>query len=681
MSATGAVEVAARPRADRTRLVSWLFLVLIAILSVELLFCIRRESQTWDEACHIFAGYSYWTRGDFRMNPEHPPLVKLLTTLPLLGLNLRVPEHPKFFSKEEDFTTGTDFLYKNNAEQILFRTRMMAGCLTVLLALVLYCAVRRMFGTGAALIGLFLLVIEPNILAHGMVITTDIGFTCFLFATVYAFYRYVQEPSAGKLVLTGLAAGLALASKHSGILVLPILCLLAACEVLPRKGGCKEERASQSIFRKPGGRLAASVLAIGVIAIITLWAFYGFRSQPRAGINAEAEVIAYAGQLKHPFQTRIISEFTNWHLLPQAYLYGLTDVEVTAEFSHSYILGTIYPHGKWFYFPIAFVIKTTVALMLLLLFVPFLARKHPERRREWIFLSIPPVVYFIVAMSSGMNIGVRHILPVYPFLFALGGWAAWTLMQRSRAWAYAIACLLLFSLISSARAFPVYLAYSNELWGGPASTYKYLSDSNADWGQQLKATKRYLDARHVDHCWFAYFADVVTDPTYYGIPCKPLTTIASVWLQPSIDVPAKIDGPVLISSSVLTGYEFGPGSLNPYEQFLHLQPTAVIEDGIFVFDGNFEIPLAAARNHVTQAQLARHANQMERALSEAQTAATLAPHSVPAQAELGDVLSQLKRTEEAHQAYEKALLLAQTEYPEFQAGWVSGLKQALKEKQ
>ena len=119
MSATGAVEVAARPRADRTRLVSWLFLVLIAILSVELLFCIRRESQTWDEACHIFAGYSYWTRGDFGMNPEHPPLVKLLTTLPLLGLNLRVPEHPKFFSKEEDFTTGTDFLYKNNAEQIL----------------------------------------------------------------------------------------------------------------------------------------------------------------------------------------------------------------------------------------------------------------------------------------------------------------------------------------------------------------------------------------------------------------------------------------------------------------------------------------------------------------------------------------------------------------------------------
>jgi tetratricopeptide (TPR) repeat protein len=320
-------------------------------------------------------------------------------------------------------------------------------------------------------------------------------------------------------------------------------------------------------------------------------------------------------------------------------------------------------------------------LMMLLLFVPFLARKHPERRREWFFLSIPPAIYFMVAMSSGMNIGVRHILPVYPFVIALAGWAAWTLVQRGRAWTYVIASLLLFTVISSVQAFPVYLAYSNELWGGPASTYRYLSDSNADWGQQLKATKKYLDARHLDHCWFAYFADVVTDPTYYGIPCKPLTTIASVWLQPSIDVPAKVEGPVLISSSVLTGYEFGPGSLNPYEQFLHLQPTAVIQDGIFVFDGKFEIPLAAARNHVTQAQLAMQAGQMERALAEAQTAATLAPDSVPAQAELGGVLSRLKRTEEAHQAYEKALVLAQSVHPEFQVGWVSGLKRALQAKQ
>ena len=300
-----------------------------------------------------------------------------------------------------------------------------------------------------------------------------------------------------------------------------------------------------------------------------------------------------------------------------------------------------------------------------------------EKGRELVFMAIPAALYFLVAMTSGMNIGVRHILPIYPFLMALAAWAAWDLMQRRRQWVYVIGCLLVFTAVSSVRAYPAYIAYSNELWGGPANTYKYLSDSNVDWGQQLKATKRYLDSRHVDHCWFAYFADVVVDPAYYGIPCKPLTTIASVWLQPSIDVPARIEGPVLISAGVLSGYEFGPGQLNPYDQFQHIRPTAVIENGVFVFDGQFDIPLAAARNHVTQAQLAMQADQLDRALSEAQTAVALYPDSVATQSALGDVLSKLKRTDEARQAFQRALSLAQSVHPEFEAGSIAGLRQAL----
>jgi tetratricopeptide (TPR) repeat protein len=223
----------------------------------------------------------------------------------------------------------------------------------------------------------------------------------------------------------------------------------------------------------------------------------------------------------------------------------------------------------------------------------------------------------------------------------------------------------------------VYLAYSNELWGGPSQTYRYLTDSNADWGQQLKAVKKYLESRHTQDCWFAYFAAVVVDPTYYGVNCKPLTTIASVWLQPKIDIPASIDGPVLISAGVLSGYEFGPGQLNPYAQFQQLRPTAVIEDGVFVFDGHFEIPLAAALNHTTRAQLAVRANNLQDALSEAQAAAALAPHSLQAQAELGDVLRRLGRTEESRAAFQKALTSAETIGPEFQRGWVPGLKVAV----
>jgi hypothetical protein len=642
--------------------------LLIGVLCAELMLSIRHESQTWDEACHIFAGYSYWTRADFGMNPEHPPLVKLLAAAPLLGMSLHVPPHPGYFSKEEDFVTATEFVYKNDAEKILFRTRTAVALLTVLLAVMLFVAARKMFGAGPALVALCLLVLEPNILAHGMVVTTDIALTLFLFASVYFYYRFAERPSWLRFGLTGVTAGLALATKHSGILVFPVLVVLAIYEVVLTTSGLRLRRFGQQF---------AAIAGMGIIAVAVLWASYGFHVEPRAGVDAQAHVIAYASRLQHPFQAKMISGFAQWHLLPEPYLYGLADVGFTAEFSHSYLLGTIYPHGRWFYFPVAFVIKTTLVLLILVLLVPFVAKYRPEYRRELSYLSIPALLYLLVAMTSGMNIGVRHILPIYPFLIAMGGWAAWCLIKRRRSWSYVIGCWLIFNVISSIRAYPAYIAYSNELWGGPSQTYRYLSDSNADWGQQLKATKQYLDSRRVEHCWFAYFADVVVDPSYYGIRCKPLTTIASVWLQPSIDVPSTIEGPVLISAGVLSGYEFGPGPLNPYDQFQRIKPTAVIEDGVFVYDGMFAISLASARNHVTQAQLAMRSGQMQSALSEAQAAVQLAPDSVEAQTQLGEVLSQLKRPGEARQAFQRALASAQSVHPEFQSGAIPGLREAL----
>ena len=650
---------------------------LLIVLLLELTFSIRRESQTWDEACHIFAGYNYWKNGNFGDNPEHPPLVKLLATLPLLPLALKVPDHPGIFSKEEDFLTATPFLYDNDASMILFRSRMAVALLTLLLALLVFAAAREMFGDIAALIALALFVLEPNILAHGAVVATDMGMSCFLLATVYAFYRYAKKPTSGRLAITGLALGLGLATKHSAILIVPILFALAIVEIARGRNGAlgiRETRSKQAL------RMLFALVVIGVVAVAILWAFYGFRFQPKAGLDAMERFTEYAGRLKSPVQKDMILAAGHWHLLPLAYLYGLADVGMVADFSHSYVLGTVYPHGVWFYFPVAFAIKTTLGLMILLALIPYvLARSQVKCRRELLYIALPPAIYFGVAVASTLNIGVRHILPVYPFLAILAGWTAWQLIQRQRRWVYVVAILLLWNAVSSLRTYPVYLAYSNELWGGPSQTYRYLSDSNADWGQQLIAARKYLDSRHVQNCWMAYFAAVVADPAYYGVNCKPLTTIASVWLQPTIDVPASIDGPVLISAGVLSGYEFGPGELNPYEQFQHIRPTAVIEDGLFVFDGHFKIPLASALNHVTRAQIAARDNRLQDALSEAETAVTLAPRSVQAQAELGDILRQLKRPDESRAAFQKALESAQTIRPEFQHGWIPGLKRVAEE--
>jgi len=649
---------------------------LLVILALELILSIRRETQTWDEACHIFAGYSYWTRGDFGMNPEHPPLVKLLASIPLLPLSLNVPAHDKVFSKEKDFTSAEQFVYSNNADQILFRARLAAALLTFLLGLLLFAATREMFGTPAAFLALILFVLEPNILAHGALVTTDMGLTCFLFMTVYAFYWYVKAPSRRTLGVLALAAGLSLATKHSGILIFPILLVLAVADFLITR---KSPTTPTEYAAQHGFHLARAVFLTAVAAVVILWASYGFRFHPRNGFDAEQRLISYASRLNHPLQEQLITSFARWHLLPQSYLYGLADVGITASFSHTYLFGKVYPHGQWFYFPAAFLIKTSLALIIFLLLLPvaIVARGAPYRRELW-FLTLPPVVYLAVPMSSGMNIGVRHILPIYPFLIILAGWTAAELARYRRPWRYGVAFVLVFGAVSSLRAFPVYLSFANELWGGPANTYRYLTDSNVDWGQQLQAVKRYLDSRHVQNCWFAYFADVVVDPRYYGIPCNPLTTIASVWLQPSIDVPPSVDGPVLISASVLSGYEFGPGPLNPYDQFQRLTPTAVIEHGVFVFDGHFDIPLAAALNHVTQAQLLDQAGNLDQGLEEAQTAVRLAPGSVQTQAELGHILEKLNRKDEARQAFQAALILSNSIRPEFQKGWVPGLRESLR---
>jgi Dolichyl-phosphate-mannose-protein mannosyltransferase len=649
---------------------------LLIVLAVELSLSIRRETQTWDEACHIFAGYSYWTRGDFAMNPEHPPLVKLLATLPLLSMPLKVSPREKVFSKEEDFISAKQFVYSNDAEKIMFRTRMMASLLTLALAVLIFIAAHEMFGSLPAFLALTLFVFEPNILAHGALVTTDMALSCFLFATVYAFYRYRKKPSVARLMLVGLAAGFSLAAKHSGILVFPILIALAVCELWREPRPAAPSGTSRSVHVT---RLAGALVVVALMAVLILWASYGFHFHPQPGVDAEARVADYSARLNSPLQKNLITDFAHWRLLPESYLYGLADVGITAGFSRTYLFGKIYPHGQWFYFPAAFLIKSTVTLIIFLLLVPFaIVLRGARHRRELWFMTIPLVISFAVAISSGMNIGVRHVLPIYPFLMVFAGWAAAQFIRHRRRWAWMVAVVMAFGVVSSLRVFPTYIAYSNELWGGPANTYKYLSDSNVDWGQQLKSVKAYLDQRHAKNCWFAYFGEVVIDPHYYGIPCKPLTTISTVWLQPSIDVPASIDGPVLISAGVLSGYEFGPGSLNPYDQFQRLSPTAVIEHGVFVFDGHFEIPLASALNRVTQAQLLEQSGHVDQALAEAQIAAALAPDSVQTQAELGSLLMKVKRQDEAHQAIQRALTQATTVHPEMQIGWVPGLRNALR---
>lgn len=648
---------------------------MLCVLFLQLALTARANSITWDEDDHIYAGYMSLKHADFGLNPEHPPLVKMLAAVPLLNLQIQMPPLQGRFFKLDAFLGGKDFIFKNDFEMMVFRARIAASLLTLILALLVFLATREMFGTGAAFIALGLLMFDPNLLAHGAVVGTDVGLSCFMFGSIYAFYRYVKAPSVWRIVLVGLVTGLGLASKYTAILIFPMLLLLAICEVLRKgKDGDAEVPTGKRVLR-----LATALVIVSVIAIPVLWAFYGFRYQARAdGLQLNPPLPEFVQQLSRPHDTQLLSAVARWHLLPESYVYGLADVRIMSDFYTSYIFGRIYPHGVWFYFPAAFAIKSSLTLLILLLLAAWtIATRRLTAWREMLFLTIPPALHLLVAMAAGMNIGLRHILPMYPFLFVLVAGAAWTLIQRDRRWAYFVVALLLFQAVSSARTYPAYIAYANELWGGPSRTYKYLSDSNADWGQQLKATKRYLDQRGVKDCWFVYFAEGVVSARDYGIPCRPLPTNDTLWVGQSIDAPPVIDGTVLISASDLSGFEFGAPALNPYEQFKQLRPTAVIDYGVFVFDGHFELPLAAAHSHAQKAETLLEAKQLPAALAEAQQAVTLAPDALKPNALVGDVLTAMQRPQEARPFYEKALTLAKTVAPEFQQGWVGPLEAKL----
>ncbi|HEY2857002.1 MAG TPA: glycosyltransferase family 39 protein [Terracidiphilus sp.] len=643
-------------------------LVLLAIQAGQVIYVVHRESLTFDEGNHMFAGYMMWKTGDYGLNPEHPPLVKLLATLPILGEDLWTPPLKGRQFKAEAYLDGRDWLMRNDggSQWLIFRMRLAAGLLAIGMSLVVFAAAREWFGTTAGLVALALATFDPNLLGHSALVVTDMGVTLFFLASIYGFYRYVKQPTMARLALAGIVAGLLLATKHSGILLAPMLVLLIVWEIATAAKGTRAR-----VIARLGGAFAAIV----IIGVVVLWGFYGFRYAARPAGLSFPTVAEYSHNLSH-FDQAGLGFFAKLHLLPESYLIGLADVKQMAQFYPTFILGKQLAHAVWWYFPVVILIKTTLGMLALMVLAAFaLVTKRLRGARELAFLLIPWAVYLAVAMASGMNIGSRHILPLFAMSAILAGGAAAALTSgRQRAWMWACGVLIALHIASGLSAFPNYIPYANEAWGGPKNVHNLLSDANADWAQQLIQVKAWQDRHPGEECWFAYFAWPEIDPAMYGVTCHHLPNIDSFWLGGAEPVPATITGNVLISAGDLSGCEWPTEQMNSFRAFQSLKPVETIDDGVFVYRGTFDMRQAAAQSRAFVAMPMMWKGDAAGALPLAREAVATDPTEIMSQTARGDAAAALGMKDEARAAWTAALNEAKKLEPDAQPSYVPDLE-------
>jgi hypothetical protein len=462
---------------------------LLALMGANLLGAVWRKGLTADEFYHIPAGYYHLTAGEFRINTEHPPLFKMLAAVPLLFVPLEAPRlrdeaataEPRRRTEE-----ALELFWRANTgrfETVAFRARVPEILVTLALGWLVYVYARWLFGRRAALFAVALYVFEPTMLAHGRVVQTDVpaAFSYLLF--FFTLHTYVRAPTARRALLLGLAAGLALATKLSLVVVAPVFALAAGVmfALAPRRG-----------WSRKGVALQAA--AVAVVALLFVNATYYFQRGPlpegdlayivRQTPRAAGAVTACMGALSKA--------------VPAPFLFGLYQVWVHNRNGHlASVLGRYGFEGWWYYFPVAFALKTTLPFLLTALAAVAWAARRLVRRRERRMLALlaPLLLYALAAMSSRIDIGVRHLLPVFPFLFILGG-ALFDRMLRARRRSYTLAVVLLMCWVvfEAARTFPHYVPYMNQLaWRRPH--WYYLGDSNVEWGDDVRELALYLRAR------------------------------------------------------------------------------------------------------------------------------------------------------------------------------------------
>lgn len=519
----------------------WPFVVAalcLGFFSIRAISSLTQESATFDETTYFGLGkyllkYHRW---DVPGAILHPPLSFYIHSIPLMFAPTdehvwdydSAPQRDLQFLGTLDYARGQALLSSpaNQGDRLLDLARAMMVLPAVFLGWFVFLWSRTLYGNLDAILAIVLYSFSPNILAHARLITPDILVTTFTFVTVYYFWRWHRYGRMANAIMGGVCLGLALLSKFTAILLLPICLVLAL------------------LWRMRGSRVKIGYyLIFAIIGVAILFLGYGMDLNP--------------------------------------YLDGIVfQRERSVAGGMNYLMGHYSNQGWWDYFIVAFLIKTPLPTLIFLAvaLACFIVR---VRQGQWIdetFLLAPVVVIFGFFSLSHAQLGLRYILPVYPFLFVLASRAANVFLSDRLKLGFCLAMLGWLGT-TSCLIHPHYLAYFNELVGGPNNGSAYLVDSNLDWGQDLKGLKQFMDKHGIDRISLSYFG--TDSPARYGIKYNWLPSMVLNDPDPANHSSAP-KGWIAVSATNLRGAYFRDPNL--FDWLKNRKPIARIGYSIFIFN-------------------------------------------------------------------------------------------------
>ncbi len=532
-------------------------LVLLIVMAITACLSMKQDALTFDELAHIPAGYSYLTKQDYRVNPEHPPLIKDIPGIPLLFLNLNFPDdHPTWIQEEApqwwvQFDLGNQFLYHsgNNPRQIIFWSRFAMIVLLTLTGWLIFYWAKKIGGNIVALSTLAFFAFSPTFIAHGRLVNTDLGAVFGSLIAIFFWLKFLKAPGWKNIILAGISFGLAMLFKFSLILLIPlfvVITLLYSIWFSQKK---------DKVLKRTVKYSAKALLAALIGVVFVIWPIYQIHVLNYPLEQQLRDTIADISN--HPVP--IARDITFWMTEHQStrglaqYLRGLLMASQRTAWGNTAVFMEEISADSWIhYFPLLYLLKIPLAFHILSLFAllgMICAIRKRKIKRNFLAISffIWIFIYSISALIGNLNIGIRHLLPIFPFIYilvSLGLVKLFSLIKSikiKQSLLCFIVLLFVWYIASSLLAFPHYIPYYNELAKGSNHGYKIAVDSNYDWGQDFYRFLHFVEEKEIDKIYLDYFGG--EDPAYwlkdkyinYDPKNPPASGLSQEWIAVSIN--------------------------------------------------------------------------------------------------------------------------------------------------